>query len=105
MSDALTTVKQMFLAYQTNLNAMLAACKAQSDHDAVVNQYVTVRDSYYACIDKAFQENDPALQTLEVQAKVATGALNKINTQLGDIAKVIGYATDVAKIAGKIAAL
>ena len=105
MSDALTTVQQMFLAYQANLNAMLEACKTQPDHDAVVNQYVAVRDSYYACIDKAFQENDPALQALDAQAKVATAALNKINTELADIAKVIGYATDAAKVAAKIAAL
>ncbi len=105
MSDALTTVKQLFLACQTNLTVMLAACKTQEDHDAVVNQYVELRDSYYECIDKAFKENDAVLQVLEAQATSVTATVKRINTQLGDISKVIGYVTQAATIAGKIAAL
>ena len=39
------------------------------------------------------------------QAVTVTASLNKIGDQLADIAKLIGYATQAATIAGKLAAL
>ena len=105
MIDAEGTAKQMFLTYQKNLPLMLQACKTPGQHDQVIDAYVSARDGYYGCIAKAFNQNDPVLKDLVTQAVTVTASLNKIGDQLADIAKLIGYATQAATIAGKLAAL
>jgi intracellular sulfur oxidation DsrE/DsrF family protein len=105
MSDACSSANDIFVAYQKQLNAMLGACKTQVQHDQIVNQYVLARDAAYGCIDKALNQNDPVLQALQKQATAVVAALNAIDTQLNDIAKVIDCATQAAAIVGKLVAL
>jgi hypothetical protein len=105
MSDALNTLETTYFNIQTNLNMMLAACADQGERDQVMAKYVAARQNYWACINKAFHDDDPALQALVAQAGTANSALGDIADQLGDIAKVIGFLTDAVTAGAQIAGM
>lgn len=109
MSDALFALERIYFAFQQSLTSMLAACPDQATRDQVMTQYVLARTNYFNCVNKAFHDDDPSVVALVTQAKTVALDLTNINKDLGDIAKVISYATQAvavgAQIAGKVIAL
>ena len=103
MSDALSAVQALYFTMQANLNVMLAACPTQVERDQVMTQYVAARQNYWACINKSFHDDDPALQALVDQANDVNTTLTNINDELGDITKVINDLTRAVTIGTNIA--
>jgi hypothetical protein len=109
MSPALQAVEAVYFTAQQKLNDMLAACPDQASRDQIMTQYVNARQNYFACINKTFHDDDPALATLVDQENASAKELSAIDAQLGDIAKVIDTITKGvtcgAQIVQKIIAL
>ena len=103
MSDALSNVEAIYFTIQTNLDMMLAACPSQIERDQIMTQYVAARQNYFQCINKAFHDDEPALEALVVQAKSCITALTRINDHLGDITKVVNDLTQTVTIGAEIA--
>jgi hypothetical protein len=104
MGDALAALEGIYFAFQDNLNDALAACPDQASRDVVMSKYVAARQNYWQCINKGFHDDDPALRALVVQAKAACAALETMDEQLGDVAKVIDIVTKAVTIGSQIAA-
>jgi hypothetical protein len=104
MGDSLSTLEGIYTSLQANLDMTLSACPDQAHRDQVMTQYVTARTNYWNCVNKAFHDDDPALQALVTQGKTAITAIKNINDSLGDITKVINTITQAVTIGGEIAA-
>jgi uncharacterized membrane protein YccC len=104
MGDALETLQDIYFAMETNLDMMLAACQSQADRDQVMSEYVAARQNYWNCINKAFHDDDPAVQALVAQGKNCATTITNINAQLGNIATVINDLTQAVTIGAQIAA-
>jgi hypothetical protein len=104
MSDALTTLESTYFVIQKNISMLLAGCKTQAQRDQIMAQYVVARQTYWQAVNKAFHDDDPALQALVTQANTALTKLNAIGTSLGNITTVINDITKAVSIGGEIAA-
>ncbi len=104
MTSALTAVESIYFQVQQKLSVLLAACKTDEEHDAVVAQYVEARKNYLECLNGSFHDTDPALIKLVAQAQKSAVQLGKIEAQLADIAKVIDTLTTAVSYGTKIAA-
>jgi uncharacterized protein YukE len=104
MSAALAAVKAIYENSQQKLNIMLAACRPDqvAQHDEIVRQYLQALENYQACINQIFHENDPALVALENKANACADQIKHIESQLGDIAKVVNIITQGAQYGSKI---
>ena len=89
MSPSSEAVAQIYFNYQTNLNAMVDACPLQTDKDYIANKLTQARTNYYACLNKAFQDNDPRLKLLVTQAEASAETLKHIEDYLAEVSKVI----------------
>ncbi len=104
MSPALRAVEQIYFQYQQNLDMMLGACKTDVDRRTISMRLVEARVNYYACINKAFHDDDPALEDLVEEANVSVGVIMHIEQELGDISKVIADVTKAVTVGAQIAA-
>lgn len=104
MSPALEAVEAIYFNAQTNLNEMLAACHTDEERTVIRTQYVQARHNYFACINKAFHDDDPQLEIEVAQAKAVAEELKEINKQLGDITKVITTMTTAVTYGAAIVA-
>ena len=103
MSPALGALEAIYFQAQQQLDVMLAACKTEDDRTKVKTAYVDARKNYFACINRAFHDDDPALEALVLQAQTSADEISKIAEQLGDITKVINTLTTAVTYGAKIA--
>lgn len=102
MSPALEAVEAIYFNAQTKLNNMLAACHTEEERNTIRTQYVLTRHNYFACINKAFHDDDPALEADVALANAVALELKAIDAQLGDITRVINTMTTAVTYGAKI---
>ncbi|GAA3747162.1 hypothetical protein [Terriglobus aquaticus] len=103
-SAAIGAVQAMYTAATQHLSMMLAACHDDTERNSVWEQYYALRQNFDDCVNRKFQEDDAALQQFEASAAVSTRQLQQIETQLGDIVKVLNTLTQAVGVGVKIAA-
>lgn len=103
MSPALIELERIYFQAQQQLNMMLAACKTDDDRLKVRSAYIEARKNYFACVNRAFHDDDPVLEALVEQARTSADELSEIADQLGDITKVINTLTTAVTYGAKIA--
>jgi hypothetical protein len=105
MSSSLQALEDQYTLLTQNLAASLAACSAQEQRDTIQTQYVTARSNYWSCVDKTFQDGDPATAALVAQMKAEQDSLKKALEQLQDIGKVIKIITAAVNTGTELAGL
>lgn len=106
MQSALQELETTYLTLQSQINMLSVACQTQEQRDALSTQYVQARNNYWACVNKAFHDDDPQVVNLTSQLNAANQELSKAVQQMGDITKTINDITNVvtqgAQLASKV---
>ena len=105
MGDALSSLEAQYLFLTQHLAETLAACKTDSQRDAIRAQYVEARRSYWNCINEVFHDDDPKIVQLVSQMKAAQDSLQKMTEDLANVAKVINTITTAVKLGTQLAAM
>lgn len=66
-------------------------------------QYVQARQNYWACVNKAFHDDDPQVVGLSGQIDAANQQLSTAVQQMGEITKTINDITNVVKLGTQLA--
>jgi hypothetical protein len=104
MQNPLQELETTYFTLQSQINMLGAACQTQDQRNALSVQYVQARQNYWACINKAFHDDDPDVVTLTNQIDAANQQIKNATQQMGDIAKVIDSITNVVNLGTKLAA-
>lgn len=104
MQGPLQELETTYFALQSQINTLAAACQSQDQRNALSTQYVQARQNYWACINKAFHDDDPAVATLTNQIDTANQQIQSATQEMGDIAKVINDITNVVNLGTQLAA-
>ncbi len=102
MSPAEAAVRDIYFNAQHNLNMMLAACHSDDERTKIKLQYTVARHNYNAAMNGAFQDGDAQLDDLVTKADAVAKELKDIETQLGNITKVIETITTAASYGSQI---
>ncbi|HEX3437020.1 MAG TPA: hypothetical protein VHT24_09675 [Pseudacidobacterium sp.] len=107
MGDSLKALEDQYMLLTQQLSMILAACKTQTQRDAVMTQYVTSRRNYWNSINKIFHDDDPKIAALvrqmsnvQTQIKDCTNHLDKIAQVIDDITDAVTVGTQLAGLAG-----
>ncbi len=104
MQTQLQELEATYFTLQSQIDMLSAACQTQDQRDALGTQYVRARQNYWACVNKAFHDDDPQVVKLTNQVDAANQQLTKAVRQLGDIAKTINDITSVVTMGTQLAA-
>jgi hypothetical protein len=104
MQSALSELETTYFTLQSQIGMLLAACATQAQRDALTTQYVKARSNYFACVNRAFHDDDPQVTALTTQLDTANTQLKTDVQQLGDISKTIDAITGVITIGANLAA-
>jgi hypothetical protein len=103
MQDPLQQLETTYFTLQSQINPLSRACQTQEQRDALSGQYVIARQNYWACVNKAFHDDDPQVVSLTGQIGTANQELSKAVQQIGDIAKTITDITNVVTLGEQLA--
>ncbi len=105
MGAARTSLEAQYIFLTQHLAATLAACQNGDQRTQVLAQYVTSRRNYWNAINQVFHDDDPAIEKVVGQMKVAQDSLQKMTEDLADVAKVINTITTAVKIGTELASM
>jgi len=103
MQDQLEELQTTYFTLQSQIDNLSRACQTQAQSDALSAQFVQARQNYWACVNKAFHDNDPQVVNLTSQIDAANQQLSLAVTQLADITKTISVITDVVTVGTQLA--
>jgi len=104
MQAPLQELETTYFTLQSQINMLGAACQTQDERDALSAQYVQARQNYWACVSKAFHDDDPVVVALTNQIDQANQQLQNATEEMGDFAKVINDITSVVNLGEQLAA-
>jgi small-conductance mechanosensitive channel len=82
-----------------------AACQTQAQRDTLQTQYVQARQNYWACVNKAFHDDDPQVVALTTQLDTFNKQLTTAVQQMGDISNLLNQITEAVSTAASLAKL
>jgi len=103
MQEALQQLEATYFTLQGQINMLSTACKTQEQRDALSTQYVKARANYWACVNKAFHDDDPQVASLTTKVGAANQELTQAVRQMGDIATTIKNITSVVTLGSQLA--
>ncbi len=103
MQTQLEELEATYFTLQSQIDMLSAACQTQDQRDALGTQYVKARQNYWACVNKAFHDDDPQVAQLTDQIEAANKQISNATQQLGNIAKVINDITSVVTMGTQLA--
>jgi len=80
------------------------AGQTPAQRDALSTQYVQARQNYWACVNKAFHDDDPQVVSLTAELAAANQQLSKAVKEMGDITTVLRNITSVVTLGSQLAA-
>lgn len=104
MQDPMAVLEQNYITIQDQVNMLSLSCN-QPERDALNTQLVAARSAYWACVNKAFHDDDPQVVALTAELKQQTQAIKDAVQNMGNIAKVRDQITTAVGTAAKLAAL
>ena len=104
MQTPLEELEKSYISLQSQINMISMACTDQSQRDQISAQYILARQNYWNCVNKAFHDDDPQVETLTRQLAEANQKLTATLAKLDDLAKVLDVMTEVAAVGGQLAA-
>jgi hypothetical protein len=104
MQSALQELESTYFTLQSQINMLSQACQTQDQREAISAQYVKARQNYWACVNKAFHDDDPMVDSLTSQIHAANQQLSNAVQEMGDIARVINDITNVVTLGTQLAA-
>ena len=104
MPSALQELGATYFTLQSQINMLSQACQTQDQRDALSAQYLLARQNYWACVNRAFHDDDPQVVSLTSQIVVANQQLSTAVQQMGDIAATINHITNAVTIGEQLAA-
>jgi len=104
MQAALAALEQNYLTLNSQVTMLSIAC-TPDQKTALVTQLVAARAAYWACVNKAFHDDDPQVVALTNQLNAVNQQLTDAVGQMGDFTATLGQITNAAAIAGSLAAL
>jgi len=104
MQEPLNQLENTYFTLQGQIDMFSAACQTQDQRNALTTQYVQARANYWACVNKAFHDDDPQVASLTSQIAAANTALAGDVAQMGEITKVLADITNVVTIGTQLAA-
>jgi prefoldin subunit 5 len=104
MQSSLQELETTYFTLQTQISMLNLACKTQQQCDTLSTQYVLSRQNYWACVNKAFHDDDPLVVSLTRQIDQGNQEISNLDEEMGDIAKVITDITNVVTIGTQLAA-
>jgi ABC-type proline/glycine betaine transport system substrate-binding protein len=105
MQSALDGLEKTYFTLQTQLDMLGAGCQTQAQRDALMTQYVQARQNYWACVNRAFHDEDPEVAKLTQQIQAGNQQLSKAVEQMGDISKTIDMITNVVNVGTALAGM
>ncbi|MDR3752233.1 MAG: hypothetical protein P4K93_01155 [Terracidiphilus sp.] len=104
MQSPLQELETTYFTLQSQINMLSQACQTQQQRDAISTQYVQARLNYWACVNKAFHDDDPQVVNLTTQIDAANQQLTNAVQQLGNIVTTINDITNVVTLGAQLAA-
>jgi ABC-type proline/glycine betaine transport system substrate-binding protein len=98
MQSPLQELETTYFTLQAQINMLSLACKTPEQRDPLSAQYVKARQNYWACVNKAFHDDDPQVVSLTSQLNAANQQLSDAVKEMGDITKVISTITNVVSM-------
>ncbi len=105
MQSQLQELETTYFTLQSQINMLSVACQTQEQRDALSTQYVKARENYWACVNKAFHDDDPQVAKLTDQIHAANQQIAGYVQQAGDIAKIINDVTNVVTLGTQLASM
>ena len=69
MQSALQELETTYLTLQSQINMLSGPARRRQQRDALSTQYVQARNNYWACVNKAFHDDDPQVVNLTEPVK------------------------------------
>jgi len=104
MQEALAQLEATYLTLQQQINMLGVACQSQDQRDSLSTQYVQARQNYWACVNKAFHDDDPQVVNLTNALTAANQQLTRAAKEMGDIAAALNNITKVVTLGSQLAA-
>jgi capsule polysaccharide export protein KpsE/RkpR len=105
MQSALQELETTYFTLQSQINMLSPACQTEAQRDTLSAQYVKARQNYWACVNKAFHDDDPQVVSLTTQIDAANQQLANSVQQLGNITKTITDITNLVTLGGQLASM
>jgi uncharacterized protein involved in exopolysaccharide biosynthesis len=103
MQSPLQELEATYFTLQSQINTLSQSCQTQEQRDTLSAQYVKARQNYWACVNKAFHDDDPQVVSLTSQIDAANQQLSKDVQQMGDITKTINTIAGAVTLGGQLA--
>jgi hypothetical protein len=103
MQSPLQELETTYFTLQAQINTLSQACQTQDERDSISAQYVKARQNYWACVNKAFHDDDPQVLSLTSQIDAANQQLSTAVKQMGNITKVITDITNTVTLGEQLA--
>jgi hypothetical protein len=103
MQSPLEELESTYFTLQSQIDLLSQACETQAQRDALSTQYVQARQNYWACVSKAFHDDDPEVVNLTNQIEAANKVVSDAVAQMGDITKVLTNITSVVTMGSQLA--
>jgi hypothetical protein len=108
MQSALQAIESTYFTLQSQVDTLSEACQTQQQRDALSAQYVLARQNYWACVNKAFHDDDPQVMSLTSLIDSANQQISNDVQEMDDITKTLTDITNVvttgAQLASKVIA-
>jgi hypothetical protein len=104
MQTPLQELESTYFTLQSQIDMLSQACQTQQQRVTLGAQYVQARQNYWACVNKAFHDDDPQVVSLTNQIDAANKQLSTAVTQMGNIATVLNDITNVVTVGAQLAA-
>ena len=104
MQSPLQELETTYFTLQSQIDMLSQGCLGQGQRDTLSAQYVQARQNYWACVNKAFHDDDPQVLSLTNQIEAANQQLATAVEQMDDITKTITDITNVVSLGAQLAA-
>jgi len=104
MQSPLEELEKSYISLQAQINLISMACTDQCLRDQISAQYILARQNYWNCVNKAFHDDAPQVESLTRQLADANLRLTSTLAKLDDLAKVLDIITEVVSVGGQLAA-
>lgn len=105
MGAARNSLEAQYIFLTQHLAATLAACQTDDQCNQIRTQYVISRRNYWSSINQVFHDDDPAIEQMVGQMKLAQDSLQKMTLDLANVARVINTITTAVKIGTEMASM
>jgi len=103
MQSPLQELEATYFTLQSQIDALNEDCQTQAQSNMLSAQYVQARQNYWACVNKAFHDDDPQVVSLTNQIDAANQQLSNAVGELGDITQTLNYITNVVTLGTQLA--